>query len=340
MAGWNKSEGNILTQHLTEDELWSLFNYTFSESSKKRSTYKFGLIKSILDNLFNISNKLDYSLYISYQDLFAKFAENYWNLIVKYQLKQMISSTTSSLTKLEQIFNNAILKDPKLKDIPFESINSKTKKSIINQVSIECRKNVLGALYTDLGSSLYSFNIAGEGIIINAYAFNFMLKYKIDLEKLNYYAWAKFLEKINDKNKLIQVISKLESATPQRTDLSLFRDVLYKEFEEDTCFYCGKKLLNDSGSNLIHVDHFIPWSFIKEDKLWNFVLSCPTCNERKNNRLPPPTCLSKIQQRNSILQKRSTDFIKKEFVSYSPSLISNMWEYAKDSGFQLWTSNL
>lgn len=36
----------------------------------------------------------------------------------------------------------------------------------------------------------------------------------------------------------------------------------------------------------MHVDHFIPWSFVKDDKIWNFVLSCPTCNVKKNNRVP------------------------------------------------------
>lgn len=49
----------------------------------------------------------------------------------------------------------------------------------------------------------------------------------------------------------------------------------------------------------IHVDHFIPWSFIKDDKLWNFVLSCPKCNEAKNDRLPDEMCLERIIQRNS-----------------------------------------
>ena len=27
------------------------------------------------------------------------------------------------------------------------------------------------------------------------------------------------------------------------------------------------------------IDHFIPWSFVKDDKIWNLVLSCAECNE-------------------------------------------------------------
>lgn len=73
-----------------------------------------------------------------------------------------------------------------------------------------------------------------------------MLKYKYELEKLNYYSCARFLEQINDDNALIRVIEKLELATPKRGDLSIYRDILRKEFEENTCFYCGKKSYEES----------------------------------------------------------------------------------------------
>ena len=102
----------------------------------------------------------------------------------------------------------------------------------------------------------------------------------MEIEKLNYYAWARFLEKVNDDDVLIRILEKLELATPQRKDLSLYRDILYKEFQEDRCFYCGKKLDKN-----IHVDHFIPWTFVKNDNLWNFVLTCPRCNLRKSDSL-------------------------------------------------------
>lgn len=110
--------------------------------------------------------------------------------------------------------------------------------------------------------------------------------------------WARFLEQVNDDNALIRVIDKLELATPKREDLSVYREILRREFEEDTCFYCGKKL-----QKVIHVDHFIPWSFVKDDKIWNFVLSCPTCNEKKNNRVPGKDYLIRIEDRNAERRK-------------------------------------
>lgn len=51
--------------------------------------------------------------------------------------------------------------------------------------------------------------------------------------------------------------------------------------------------------NAIHVDHFIPWSFIKDDQLWNFVLACPKCNESKRDKLPSEFYLERIIERNT-----------------------------------------
>lgn len=51
MAGWDLKNGSITEYCVSEDRIWCLFNYVFSDSSRKRNTYKFGLIKSLLDKL-------------------------------------------------------------------------------------------------------------------------------------------------------------------------------------------------------------------------------------------------------------------------------------------------
>lgn len=67
-AGWNRTSGTFREGPIDENTFWMLFNYVFSDSSAKRTTYKFGLIKSILDNLFNSEGE-DYHLFISYENL-------------------------------------------------------------------------------------------------------------------------------------------------------------------------------------------------------------------------------------------------------------------------------
>lgn len=60
--------------------------------------------------------------------------------------------------------------------------------------------------YLDNGATLlereYKYSSASD--MLNYCVYEFMLKYKAELEKLNYYAWAKFLEQINDDNALVK----------------------------------------------------------------------------------------------------------------------------------------
>ena len=175
---------------------------------------------------------------------------------------------------------------------------------------------------------VYGFDLEKDYLVLHPVAYQFMMKYKMELERLNYYAWAKFLETINEDSVLIKLLDKLELALPQRKNLDIFRNTLYEEFKQENCFYCGKKL-----NNTMHADYFIPWSFMKEDNLWNFVLTCPVCNTRKNNKLPEQLFVKKLEIRNSEIILL-TDFSKKQFESYQPNLISNLWQYAYYAGFK------
>ena len=328
MAGWDLKKGTITEYNLTEDHIWSLFNFVFSDSSRKRNTYKFGLIKSLLDSVFS-GEKTSQGVYYTYEQLFARFTENYWNLVVKYDLRQMRKDGKSELSKIEVILKSVVLEKPVLELLEFEAIDTTIKKSIIKKVTAECKRCVIGALYDDFDGTIYSFNLKEQGLTVNYVIYEFMLKHKSEIEKLNYYSWAKFLEKVNDDNVLVRVIDKLELATPRREDLSVYREILRREFEEDTCFYCGKKLRNK-----IHVDHFIPWSFVKDDKIWNFVLSCPTCNTRKNNKVPSKDFLVRIEDRNRKIQLLDNTVIETEFTGYTDDLMNRMWSYAKLSGLK------
>ena len=53
-AGWRLANGEITKYFVDENALWASFNFVFSEACTKQSTYKFGLIKSILDNLLSV----------------------------------------------------------------------------------------------------------------------------------------------------------------------------------------------------------------------------------------------------------------------------------------------
>lgn len=336
--GWNSKSGILKNEKISEDELWSYFNYFFSDSCQKTTTYKFAFLKSILDNLFN-NIPFENGYKISYYNIFEKFAESFWNLVVKYNLRQQALNSQGKTSKIEQIFNELINKNPILQNLEFSSMEEDTKIRTIKKVLTECKKYVIGAFYGDFNGFLYGFEENTDYLVFSNTAYNFLVKYKMEIEKLNYYSWAKFLEKINEENVLYKILTKLDLSIPKRSPLDIYREILYKEFQENNCFYCGKKL-----KNLVHVDHFIPWSFIKEDKIWNFVLSCPQCNTRKNNFLPDERFVTKIILRNQTICKDIDSLknpkIKNEFVNYSDELIPKLWKYARFSGFKPYEKSL
>lgn len=84
MAGFDLKEGRYITGKITDDELWSAFSCVFSSRSRNDTSYKFGFLKSIIDNLYNVDENLE----LTFDQLFSKFAEIYWNLILKYNLRQ------------------------------------------------------------------------------------------------------------------------------------------------------------------------------------------------------------------------------------------------------------
>ena len=321
-AGWKLKEGNLDSGIIPEDAYWSLFNYLFSEKSRKRNSYKFGLLKSILDCVHLANATTDFSIH--YSDIFAHFTQNYWNLVVKYKLRQMRPDGQSEVSAIEQVLFCAIEKHCDNIVVPFDSLSEETRETIINNVLLVCKKYVIGALYQDFSGKLFGFNRFSNILVFNKCAVSFMMKYKHTLEVLNYYYWAKFLETIEYNNNATLLIDKLELATPKRTDLSAYRDILLKKTDA-VCFYCGKPLTKDD----IHVDHFIPWSFLHDDQLWNFVLSCSKCNIRKSNKIVEAK-LSKIIEQNKILllDKECSDFMK----SYSESDYVLLLFFAKVQG--------
>ena len=330
MPGWNLREGILTELRVSDDEYWSLFNFVFSDACRKTNTYKFGLIKSICDQIYDVFDDGN-GLFLSYEKIFSKFAENYWNLVNKYKLKQMSYNGKSEYSKIELIIMDAVANYEIPENVGFQSFSEQDRNKITKRVMAECKKCVVGALYNDFEGKMYAFSLRGNGIFLSDDSYRFISKYKMEIEKLNYYAWARFLEKVNDDDALIRVLEKLDMATPQRKDLSMYRDILFNEFQEDRCFYCGKKLDKN-----IHVDHFIPWTFVKNDNLWNFVLACPKCNIRKSGNLVSRDYVVKIGTRNSTIihNKEVSSTIRIEFDGYYDGLLDRMWSYAKMSGIK------
>lgn len=330
MAGWQENSGEIKKYIASEDELWSLSNYFFSPSCKKTSTYKFGFFKSVCDSLFS-GKTTNRGYEIDFEVIFLRFSECYWNLITKYNLRQMRPNGSSEYSSLETIMHKIVSSNQIIKELEFSSLSDEERHEIVLAITEKCKRNVIGAVYDNFDGILYGFSKKENKLWLNPVAYEFLLKHKFELEKLNYYAWAKYLEEINADNVLSRVLDKLEYSTPKRNDLSIYRKILMEEFETNTCFYCGKKLTKETS-----VDHVIPWKLVRTDKIWNFVLACKTCNSKKNDRIPNKEKILQVISRNEkLVQSSDSNFIiNTECSEYSAELMLKLWNYAKVGGYR------
>lgn len=325
MEGFNLKEGQYEERNVSDDDMWSAFACVFSSKSRNDSSYKFGFLKSIIDNLYNV----DVDLKLTFNQLFSKFGEIYWNLILKHGLKQKAATNDNRETYLEQILHAATKKYKIQEPIPYESLTPEMMLEISHQVKVKCKKYVVGALFEDTNRLFYSFSKREEWIQINPVMYEFICKYKVIIEKLNYYEWARFLERVNEDSVTIKLLDKIDESA-KRNNLAIYRQILYEEFESKTCFYCRKPLSPDK----IDVDHFIPWSFIKDDNLWNLVLACPTCNRKKSDKLPDDKYLVDLIDRNNniIIEKH-----RSEMQNYQDGKVRHVYNWAKINGYdKIW----
>ena len=324
MPGYDLTEGRYENRTLSDDEMWSAFSNLFSSHSKNSSSYKFGFLKAIMDNLYNV----DQNLTLTFDQLFGTFAEVYWNLVLKYGIRQQPVSERSNGTYLEQVLNVTATRYAITADIPFESISDEAKIEVCKKIKSKCKVNVVGALYGDTKGLFYSFSRKEEWLQINPQMYQFVCKHKLAIEKLNYYEWAKYLEKINDDSVMDHLLTKIDKSS-ERENLTIYRRILFEEFENQSCFYCGKQLTNDG--KRVHVDHFVPRAFIKDDKMWNLVLACPTCNLHKNDKLPSAIFLDKLLERNNrivIINEKA-----KDMMTYSAQNLRAVYYWAMINGY-------
>ena len=101
---------------------------------------------------------------------------------------------------------------------------------------------------------------------------------------------------------------------------------MLEEFGFDTCFYCGKKLEKEN----IHVDHFIPWVFIKDDNIWNFVFACSKCNVSKNDKLPDIMYLDALIERNDSLL---LEYMNEKHINYESDTLRYIYNWAQMNGY-------
>ncbi|MEH7158954.1 hypothetical protein [Neobacillus drentensis] len=171
MAGWDLKVGEIKQSYVTDDDIWKALNKFYTHGSKTMS-YKFGLLKSLIENLYNVNERLE----LRFDDLFYSFTQIYWNLVIHHQLwqsnsKNQRSSIQRSLEDFCQYYS-----------IPSEWTFDKLPDYLQNKVIASVKKNgkkyVIGAFYIDTNSFFYEFDLKHEYLKLNLPVYRFLQKHQ------------------------------------------------------------------------------------------------------------------------------------------------------------------
>ncbi|MBN9653271.1 HNH endonuclease [Halobacillus sp. GSS1] len=317
--------GELQAFYLTEDEVWRIFTIVLTTKSKKSATYKYGLLKAMIENLYQVDSQSE----VTYDQLAYSFAKIYWNLVIHHDLEQGTRGSAVVKRLLEISEEHRIPKE-----ITFDRLDTSIQIKAAKRIKSVMKTNVFGALYGDTRGSFYAFDHKKERFRFNPYVLTFMRKYQRLLVDLVNYHMAKMIEQLNEVPHINYLLDKVESIA-QRSTLKPFERVLMQYFERK-CFYCKKSL--DKENVQTHVDHFIPWSFVQSDHLWNLVLSCSTCNTSKNDKLPVREFLGEVVDRNEKLLNYEELVIRDQDLSnYEEKKMVHLYEYSIQNGYEdLW----
>ena len=280
----------------SEKQMRDAFLVTIQNNTDR--TYKFALARAILEYCQGQQYKKHPDYTIKYKYLAGKFLEYYWR---QHYFKIKQDAHKREELRMFKIIGKLFDADgpesyDKLKEAQPDKIEA-AKSYILKQVFGSARKRtsiVVHAFqeFKNIGTwcIFYEPSDKARELRLKPAAFSFFVDNYRMLLSVVLLEWTRKLERSNGM--LPKLLSKLEATKTTRNDMTKYRDGLMKHFEE--CFYCEARLK----AGFVDVDHFIPWSFVFEDKWWNLVLACSTCNRQKGNSIPKRKFLNLLIKRN------------------------------------------
>ena len=254
----------------------------------KDNTYKFALARALLDYCRDHADATDNVLEIPYEYFADKFMRYYFYQEYKFHIRQNFRPDVPprAIRILRDVFGpNApgdfdMLERGKVREarqrflaLIFGHARRKTSLVIPRFQKVSKDSALLGE------RMFYEYDDDRQLLTLKPDAFDFFRQNHPVLSKVVLVGWAKFLEKINPS--LPMLVAKIERDEAKRGSLTPYRNLYLKHWCH--CFYCNCRLERE----FIHVDHFIPWSYLFDDNAWNLVLACRDCNCKKSSALPP-----------------------------------------------------
>ncbi|WP_041342809.1 HNH endonuclease domain-containing protein [Runella slithyformis] len=125
------------------------------------------------------------------------------------------------------------------------------------------------------------YRFVGDSIELNRIWVNYLQRHQGILRGFIFWHLVKFMQKNNPN--VIGLSEKLQK--PAERDLKAanrFWKGYLAENPDLTCIYSGAVITNEN----LSLDHFLPWSYVAHDQLWNIIPTPKNVNSAKNDRLP------------------------------------------------------
>lgn len=125
------------------------------------------------------------------------------------------------------------------------------------------------------------YQIIEKSIIINP---EWMAYFKDNLTIIESWAlwhWANYLQQKNPNSlSLINKLQKPSERSSLEKQTKYWQTILNKHTFK--CIFSGNEITPDN----LSLDHFLPWSFVGHDQLWNLIPMCKNDNSAKSDNIP------------------------------------------------------
>lgn len=271
------------------------------------NTYKFALARALIELCAEQGGRGpgggEDGKAIPYRLLAEKFLRYYWHQEYRFRMKQNFHASRPPrvIRALRDVWGEGAHPGD------FESLNSgdrdRAVRLIMRGVFGHARRKTSlvvprfqnfksGAAVVER-RTFYDYDDDAQEIVLQPGTLEFFRENRVMAEGLVTLEWAKYLERVNGG--LPSLVAKVERADARgRNSALLLRYRRAWSRRTCHCFYCRGLL--ERGA--VHVDHFIPWSYIFDDSEWNLVLACRACNMRKGSSLPQHEFCGALVRRN------------------------------------------
>lgn len=280
------------------------FNSIFEEIIKGKSTMSF---KKIVNGMIATSwyPLMAYNLNFGVQDQLENIVIEVNNTYIKN--KEIKKSQLYNY--LEETENKQLEKSilALARYVPYRLLTPFYEKELKRLKDGEKNK-VIENLASNDDDVLYKISSKTQEIYINEKWFNYIYKNQNIIRGWLNYKIIEFLQLRNPN--VPSIINKL--APPENRELTLGKKY-WKEIISgiDICdIYSGLEFTkaNYKDNGVLSIDHFIPWSYIGHDRLWNLIPTFDNINSSKNDKLP---MLSEYMDKYCEIQFSAINYIRK-----------------------------